>query len=235
MRKSRDSRDVFAVFKRGSFMEGEPFSKKLKYWFKNVYWFHFKFATFAVIIAAILAGVLVYDLTHQKKNDLDYIVGGDVFANTTQMNELSDYFEKVLADGDKKASMKVGYQMLCTANSSDSTPSGMKDDLAYANANKIEVCMADNEVLLFLFDAEYVEWYAKNGAFEDLSEYGIESENPYYVRIDDSAIIKKVGINHNEDGLYAAIKVKNSERKEDARILEKYENAVKIVKALCEG
>ncbi len=233
MKKSHDSRDVFAVFKRGSFMEGESFSKKLNYWFKNVYWFHFKFATFAVIIAAILAGVLIYDLTHQQKNDLDYIIGGDVFADTTQMIELTDYFEKVLANGDKSASLKVGYQMLCTANATDSLPDGMKDDLAYANVNKIEVCMADNEIVLFFFDAEYVEWYAKNGAFEDLSKYGIESENPYYVRVDDAEIIKKVGVYHNDDGLYAAIKVKNSERKEDARIMKKYENAVKIVKALC--
>ena len=36
MKESRDSRDVFAVFKADSFMKDATFGEKLRYWFKNV-------------------------------------------------------------------------------------------------------------------------------------------------------------------------------------------------------
>ena len=71
MKNSRDSRDVFAVFKPGSFMEDASFWEKLKYWFSNVYWFHFRTATFIVILAVVMGCMIISDITNREYNDLD--------------------------------------------------------------------------------------------------------------------------------------------------------------------
>ena len=67
-----------------------------------------------------------------------------------------------------------------------------------------------------------------------LSEIGIESENEYYVRVDETRIFKELGIS-DKDGIYAAIKMKNKARSEDERILAKYERAGKVLSAIVAG
>ena len=236
MKKSKDSYDIFSVFKPGSFMEDASFSEKFKYWFKNVYWYHFRLPTFAVIIVSILAVWLVYDVTNREYNDLDYILAGAVFADTEQMDEFSEYLGSFIDvstdDEDGKAVAKVGEQMLCTQRSANDIDSKLQlDEYNAASIEKIQITMADDEILLFFFDKIYAEYYASEGAFEPLSSFGIESDNEYYVRVDDLPIIKEIGIKHN-DGIYAGIKVKIGSRTEKERLIKKYENAAAALSGL---
>ncbi|MBQ9985442.1 MAG: hypothetical protein IJP38_03950 [Oscillospiraceae bacterium] len=241
MKKSRDSRDVFAVFKPGSFMGDASFWEKLKYWFKNVYWFHFRWLTLGVIVAIVLACMLISDVTNREYNDLDYILAGSVFADVEQMREFSDYLggfiEVVDEDPDdgEVQKPKVGHQMLSVESIMGSGDQALAvDEYSAASRDKISVSMANDEVLLFFFDRRYAEWYAKEGAFEPLSGFGIESENEYYVRVDELPIIEKIGINHR-DGIYAAIKVKTEPRMKNERIAKKYETAGIVLSGLLSG
>lgn len=222
-------------------MENATFPEKLKYWFKNVYWYHFRIATFVVITVVILGCMLISDIANREYNDLDYILAGAVFANTEQMGQLSGYIagfipieDETPDDGDA-AKAEVGHQMLSTESVMGSGDQALAiDEYNAASINKITVSMADDEILLFLFDKRYAEWYAKEGAFEPLSELGIESENEYYVRVDDNPVIKSLGIIHR-DGIYAAIKVRTDSRMEDERIAKKYENAALALSGLVSG
>lgn len=241
MKKSRDTREIFAVFKPDSFMAEATFWEKLKYWFKNVYWYHFRIATFVVIAVGILVVMLINDVMTREYNDLDYILAGAVFADTEQMQALSDHLGSFIptegenTDGEEKPKASVGRQMLSTESIMGSGEQALAiDEYNAASIDKISVSMADDEILLFLFDRRYAEWYARSGAFEPLSEFGIESDNEYYVRIDEIPFIKELGISHN-DGIYAAIKVKNEERKENERIMQKYENAALALSGLLSG
>ena len=238
MKKSRDSRDVFAVFKPDSFMSNASFFEKLGYWFKNVYWYHFRTATFITIAVVILACTLISDILNREYNDLDYILAGSVFANTEQMGKLSDYLGSFIPVEDDDPSDEeiptamVGHQMLSTESVMGAGDQALAiDEYNAASIDKISVSMADDEILLFLFDRRYAEWYEKQGAFEPLSEFGIESENGYYVRVSEVPFIKELGIMH-KDGIYAAIKVKNTTRAEDERILKKYDNAALALSGL---
>lgn len=240
MKKSRDTREIFAVFKPDSFMAEATFWEKLKYWFKNVYWYHFRIATFAVIVASILAVILINDVFTREYNDLDYILAGAVFADTEQMQALSDHLGSFIPvaggeDGEEAPKASVGRQMLSTESIMGSGDQALAiDEYNAASIDKISISMADDEILLFFFDRRYAEWYAKSGAFEPLSEFGIESDNEYYIRVDEIPFIKELGIIHN-DGIYAAIKVKNHERKENERIIQKYENAALALSGLLAG
>lgn len=234
MKKSRDSRDVFAVFKDDSFMKDATFGEKLSYWFKNVYWYHFRVATFAVVLVAILAVTFISDVFFREYNDLDYIVGGAVFAETVKMNAISEDFAEILTPEGAEEPAKIGYQMLCTQSiMGTGDKADVFDEGSRANIDKITVTMADDEILLFFFDKKYAEWYADQGAFEPLSEFGIESENEFFVRVDDTEFFKKYDV-ANQNGIFAAIKVKTPSREKNERILQKYENAAAVIKGILE-
>ncbi|MBQ6845939.1 MAG: hypothetical protein IJO61_02295 [Oscillospiraceae bacterium] len=231
---SRDNREVFAVFKKGGPMEGATFGEKFSWWMKNVFVPHLAFKTVMVIIVAILAVWLISDIISDDTNELDYILGGSMFADTEQMNGLSAYMKDVLGERDNKE-FKVGHQMLCTRSSDSAADNTMSaDDFATANSQKIEITLADDEILLYFLDKKYAESFAGMGAFLKLSEIGIESENEYYVRVDETRIFKELGIS-DKDGIYAAIKMKNKARSEDERILAKYERAGKVLSAIVAG
>lgn len=230
---SRDNRDVFAVFKKDGLMEGASFGEKFSWWMKNVFIPHLAFKTVMLIIAVALLTMIVVEVVTDDRNDFDYIVGGRVFASTEQMRELSDYMNEVLTEDDEN--LKIGHQMLCTENMESAVNEpAFPDEYAVANRQKIEITFADDEVLLFFLDRGYMEAWAEDGAFLKLSEFGIESENEYFVRVDETPIFEKIGMHHN-GGIYAAIKMKNKTRAEDERILEKYEKAGKVLSAIVAG
>ncbi len=230
--KSRDSYDVFEVFKPGH-MEGASFFQKFAYWFKNVFVPHFGLFTIIGIIIVVLLFTLVKDIVTSEHNDLDFILGGAVYADTEQMNALADYLGSFIEKEDGKEVL-VGKQMLCTGSIFGSGDAALAfDEYAAASIDKITVSFADDEILLFLLDKKYAEWYKKEGAFEKLSTFGIESEDEYLVRIEDSEIIKELGIESNE--LYGAIKVITDGRRKKARIMEKYENAAAALLGIISG
>lgn len=238
MKKSRDSRDVFAVFKPGSFMEDASFWEKLRYWFCNVYWFHFRTATFIVIAAVILICTIISDVTNREYSDLDYILGGSVFANTEQMGKLSEYLGSFIElqdenpDDEEIPHAEVVHQMLCTESVMGTGDQALAiDEYNAASIDKISASMADDEILLFFFDKRYAEWYAKEGAFEPLSSFGLGGEDEYFVRVDNLPRIEEIGIIHR-DGIYAAIKIKTPARAGKERIARKYEKVAAVLSGI---
>ena len=234
MKKSRDSREIFAVFRKGSFMEEATFGEKFRYWFKNVYLYHFGFFTLIAIVVAILAFSLIGDVINREYNDLDYILGGSVFASDEQLDALSDHLSGFI-EKESGEEVTTGQQLLCTESILGTGDAALAlDEYNAGSIEKITVSMADDEVLLFFFDKKYIEWYAAMGAFEPLSEFGIESDNGYYVRVDSLPVIEELGI-ICKNGLYAGIKVKTKSRMENERIAKKYENSGKALYGLLYG
>lgn len=232
MKDSRDYREVFAVFKKGSFMENASFFEKLGYWFKNVYWFHFKYATLGVILAAIFAVTFASDVFFREYNDLDFILAGSVFADSEEMQKLADDISAFVVPENPEAPAKIGRQMLSTKSTVGTGDQALAfDGITSANIDKISVSMADDEILLFFFDKRYAEWYAEQGAFEPLSSFGIESENEFFVRVDTLPFWKDYDIAH-DNGIYAGIKIKTEQRLKKERIVRKYENAANVIRGM---
>lgn len=236
MKKSKDSREIFAVFRKGSFMEGATFFEKLRYWIKNVYLYHLAVPTIITILVAVFAVTLISDIINQENNDIDYILGGDVSMSEEEIALLSDYLESFIEEdfsGEEEPTAKG--RLLCTRSlNSANEKENIVDEYSAANIQKIKISMADDDILLFFFDKTYAEWYAKEGGFEPLSEFGIESENEYYIRVDTLPSMAQFELDA-PDGLYAAIKVKRDFRMKKERIAEKYEFAGKALHGLVYG
>ena len=233
MKKSRDSRDVFAVFKKDSFMKDATFGKKLAYWFKNIYWCYFALPTVGIIAAALIVGSIAYDITHPEYNDIDFVVAGSLLADKDQMNMISERISPFIDPYNDEKGPQIGYQSLCTRSIVDkSIAKDAVDDGTRANIEKITLTMTDDDVLLFFFDKKYIEWYANDGAFEPLANLGIESENEYFVRVDETPFFKDIGISHY-DGIYAGIKVRSGPRlKDNERMNGKYNNAASVLSGI---
>lgn len=233
MKKGRDSRDVFAVFKKDSFMKDATFGKKLAYWFKNIYWCYFALPTVGIIAAALIVGGIAYDITHPEYNDIDFVVAGSLLADKEQMDMISDRMKAFIDPYDDENGPKIGYQSLCTRSIVDQAiGKDAIDDGTRANIEKITLTMTDDDVLLFFFDKKYIEWYADDGAFEPLENFGIESEDEYFVRVDETPFFKDIGISHY-DGIYAGIKVRRGPRlKDNERMNGKYINAANVLSGI---
>lgn len=233
MKKSRDSRDVFAVFKKDSFMKDATFGKKLAYWFKNIYWCYFALPTVGIIAAALIVGSIAYDITHPEYNDIDFVVAGSLLADKEQMNMISERMTPFIDPYNDEEGAKIGYQSLCTRSIVDQEIiKDAVDDGTRANVEKITLTMTDDDVLLFFFDKKYIEWYANDGAFEPLANFGIESEDEYFVRVDELPFFADIDISHY-DGIYAGIKVRSGPRlKDDERMNGKYLNAASVLSGI---
>ncbi len=217
--KGKDQYGLFEVFRPG-YMEGS-FWYKFKYWFRAVFWCHFRYhALFAIVASAMLVW-LVSDLVTDHYHDLDYVVAGEQLVLSEQLQELNGYFSETLSDVDGDGEVSIGQQMLCTYDDGSS-------DTAYVNGQKLSVTFADDQIVLYIMDRDLMEFYASEGALAPLSDFGIVSDGNYYVRVDESKLFRDSKI-PSGDGWYMALKVVNRERAKDEKIQKKYNEAAKLI------
>ncbi|MBQ3055020.1 MAG: hypothetical protein IJC88_02840 [Oscillospiraceae bacterium] len=220
--KGKDQYGLFEVFKPG-YMEG-TFFEKFKYWFKAVFWCHFRYHALFVLVATIMLVWLVCDLIAPNCRDLDYVVAGEQLVLTEQLEVLNEQIKAQMDDVDGDGTLTVGQQMLCTLEDEYS-------DNAYMNGQKLGVTFADDNIVLYIMDLELMEIYASDGAFAPLADFGIESENRFFVRVDQNRVFRECGIPAG-DGWYMALKIVNDVRANDEEIQKKYMEAVKVIQ-LC--
>ena len=220
--KGKDQYGLFEVFKPG-YMEG-TFAEKFKYWFKAVFWCHFRYHALFILIASIMLICLVCDLVTPDSRDLDYVVAGEQLILTEQLEVFNEQIRGILDDVDGDGKLTVGQQMLCT----------MEDeytDNAYMNGQKLGVTFADDQIVLYIMDLELMEIYAADGALAPLADFGIESENRFFVRVDQNRVFRESGIPAG-NGWYMALKMVNGVRAENETVQKKYREAAKVIE-LC--
>lgn len=217
--KGKDQYGLFEVFRPG-YMEGS-FFHKFKYWFCAVFWCHFRYHALFGLFAAIMLMWLVFDLSHSNYNDFDYIIAGDQFVLTEQLEELNQHFLKTLDDVDGDGEVTIGQQMLCMYDDGTS-------DAAYMSGQKLNVTFADDQIVLYIMDQELMEIFAADGALAPLEEFGIVSDSKYYVQVDQNKSFRESKIPAG-DGWYMALKVLNEERLENEEVQKKYREAVEII------
>lgn len=225
--KNKDTYELFEIFKPG-IMDDMPFIKKLGYWFKNVYWYHFKTHTYLAVVAIIILTIFICDIVNRIDNDFDFVLLGESPIESEKMELLSEYFSARIPDINDDGKITVGYQMLYTGQD------GQYDELAIANEKKLEVSFADDRYVLYIMDKEHMENFAAKGAFEPLESFDIKSENQFCVPISQSDAFIKIGIpSDGSDTWYVGLKVITKERAEDAQTMKKYHAAAELIEELC--
>lgn len=236
--KSNDNNGLFEVFKPGV-RDDLSFGAKLWYWFTNVYWYHFKTITLLALFGIVMLIILIGDIINRPNDDVGVIIAGDNYVSFEQEQGMVEYIKANVEDVNGDGEVSVAYQTLCTsAFDSDLAEDDRKnaeqyDEFVDASKKKLMISFADDQFLLYIMDKEYMDMYVADGAMEPLINFGINSENGYYIHVGESSIFKKLGI-YDEPGKEwcAGIKVNADSRINNPKIQKKYEQAANVLKVL---
>jgi len=235
--KSNDNNSLFEVFKPGV-RDDLSFGAKLWYWFTNVYWYHFRTITLVALFGIIMLVILIGDIVNRPNDDIGVIVAGDTYVSLEQERGILEYLRNCVDDVNDDGEITVAHQTLCTsAVDSDLEGDDLKnaeqyDEFVEASKNKLMISFADDQFLLYIMDESHMEAYSSDGAMEPLENFGIKSENGYYIPVGNSELFKSIGINEDPENIWCiGIKVKADSR-DNNKILPKYEQAAKALRSI---
>ena len=224
--KANDNQSLFEVFKPGV-LPGYTFWQKFCYWFKNVYWYHFKKHTIFALIAIVMVSFFIKDVVFRIESDLGYIIAGNAVITNEQCEKIKEYISQMAVDVNDDGHTNVTYQMLAT-NDADSY-----DQIAAAADEKFAVSLADDNFLFYITDDFHTETLLDEGAYEPLSTFGIESDTLYCIEITECELFKKLNIQKPNDGKwYIGVKLlAGTPREKDELSLRKYEVVGEVLRA----
>lgn len=222
--QKNDNRGLFDIFKKGE-RDDLTFWEKLKYWFKNVYWCNYKGLTFLAIFGIICGIIFIGDIFGQEEYDLDYVIAADVVLTDDQLSGIQGCVSQYMTDANLDGEVTVSYQFLPV------TSEETYDQISIVAEEKLFISLADDRVLMYITDGDHMESMVKDGAFEPLSTFGIESEMLYCIDITHSSIFKELNVPSPNDGWYMGIKVIDGERVGDEEIMRKYSAVGKVLEA----
>lgn len=236
--KNRDTYELFEIFKPGV-RDDLSFPRKLGYWFKNVYWYHFKVITLVALFAIILLIIFIGDMMNKPNDDLGVILCGEAFLSFEQEEQVANKIKEVIEDVNGDGEITIAFQSLTSASADTEASEASKDAAApydqfiVANEQKLTLSFADDQFILYILDQIHMDPFVADGAMEPMETFGIESENPYCIPLADSTWFQELGIQSMpENGWYAGIKMINDSRGKDEKIQAKYENAARVLRIL---
>lgn len=166
-------------------MDNTP-KKGFKYWFKNVFWFHY--GKLAIIGVLALAAVIWLTVDALRKEDYDLnvaIITEDGLAQS-DTKRLADLLGEAAGDvnGDGKTMVNI-----VTVNLGD------RENLETSQYQML-LYMTLPEYTIFMMNEHYSAIYGqKDGTFQPLADYGIETDDQIPTRLDlsNKAILQEMG------------------------------------------
>lgn len=173
---------------------GERFS----YWFKNKFWFHYKWYVAGGVLLAFLAGLFIHDLATNLKPDFQFVLASNYPINEDSVAELTGLAQELFGDlnGDGRV-YGFGHAMFMKA----------EGEMSVAMYSKMATFFVDADIRLFIFDSElYESYFSEPGGFVDISgSYETVPGRPWLVELTGLPILERNGITGAD--YYAAIQV----------------------------
>ena len=165
---------------------GENNRKDFKYWFKNVFWFHYGKIAIAVVIAVAVAIWLTVDALKKEEYDLNVAIVTEDGLAQSDTKKLAELLGEAAGDvnGDGKRLVNI---MTVNLGDIQNLETSQYQMLLY---------MSLPEYTIFIMNDHYSAIYGqKDGTFQPLADYGIETTDELPTRIDlsEKAILKSLG------------------------------------------
>ena len=166
-------------------MEKTP-KTDFKYWFKNVFWFHYgKFAIIGVIALVVVIWLTV-DALKKEEYDLNVAIITEDGLAQSDTKKLGELLGDAAGDvnGDGKTLVNI---MTVNLGDTQNLETSQYQMLLY---------MTLPEYTIFMMNDHYSAIYGqKDGTFQPLADYGIETDDEIPTRIDlsNKAILKQMG------------------------------------------
>lgn len=167
----------------------EPVSnekKGFKYWFTNVFWFHYGKWTIAGIAAiAVIVFISIESFSTKIKYDFQMAICLDGEIAYSETEQLLKTVEDAVGDLNGDGKIEIDIQIVDLAD----------EEYAETNQYKLMLLMSQPEYTIFIMDDKYSSLYCAKDYFDDLSSYGIAPDNEYpdRVNITDTGAMKSTG------------------------------------------
>lgn len=148
-------------------MEQTP-NKGFRYWFKNIFWYHYGKLSLLVLFLVVTAVWLTVDALRKPSYDLNVAVAMDFAIARSDTDELAALFGAAAGDvnGDGKVLVNI---MTVNLMDEENPESGMYQLLLYMSLPEYAVFLLDEKT-----SARYAE---KDESFQPLADYGIGTDD----------------------------------------------------------
>lgn len=195
--------------------------KRFRYWFTNVYWYHYKLQTAGVLFAALVIGFTLYSVLTRVTPDVFLTLASTKPVSATQTGVLNGYFTEK-SGGD-----------LVIADATLYLP-----DINTTDWQLLSVSFVDTDRNLFIIGEGLRETFThQTPIFVPAEEMGLpaDPENPYMIPLSGSSLLPEIGL--SEEPMFGLVRRPPEER--DGTVEEKdaarFENAAQCLRWLLEG
>ena len=144
------------------------------YWFTNVFWYHYGKLAILVLILLIIGIWLTADALHKEKYDLNIAVAVNGPVPESGLDRLRDSLISVVGDVNGDGKVLINIQAVDLSDQED--PSGAQQ--------RLMLYLSLPEYPLFLLDEDRSALYCRQeDTFQELRNYGIETEDPTGMRV----------------------------------------------------
>jgi hypothetical protein len=172
--------------------------KDFKYWFENVFWYHYKWWALAAVFVIAMVVFITVESCGQEHYDMTVVFVQDGDISTDQAQSVLDAISGSVGDLDGNGEVKLNYVSINVGDSSEnSSSSGTYGAQTVSNEDRILMYLTDSDNALFFVNEAVSESYCALGYFDDaLSDYGISTQegDPYRVYVSDSDAFENAGM-----------------------------------------
>ncbi|MCL1807756.1 MAG: hypothetical protein FWG31_08650 [Oscillospiraceae bacterium] len=172
-------------------MSGQGF----KYWLKNVFWYHYRLRTFAILFAVFVIALTVYSTATAEKNDFIFILMSEKPVAEEQAAELAEFWIESI-DG----VTKLSYHALYLHDSSEYAMNGWQ---------LLQIALISDEHSVFIVGESLTWVFGENNnniLFYTAEELGLPSGGPLPELIPLQGISMLDDLYLNWEPMYALVK-----------------------------
>jgi len=194
-------------------------------WFRNVFLYHYLKPTIGVLVLLIIAFIFLKDVFNKVNPDFTLVIGSIDIWREEDLESIKSVIKDEVGDVNGDGTVEVRVEVY--------TPTlDLSDDYGQQNLNALDMTILGNpDKILFILDEELSLRYEPE-YFEKLSDYGIESEDDHFYKINDLPVFKRLLV--VDDPYFMCLKGWNISEKDNQKYIKNYDLAVRVMKRLIE-
>ena len=161
---------------------------RFRYWFDNVFWYHYKWAFLGGIAALVLIAFFVSDMLSQTKYDFQYVVASVSYVDGDSLHELNSAASEAFRDADSgRPAASLGHAIFL----------GGDGEMNMAAFTKMAAFLVDDSIKFYIFDAELQEGYfGEDVGYADLEKLGYLTVEgtPWLADVSGSPLLERAGL-----------------------------------------